>query len=147
MKNLHLVGQMRAEMKRSILLISPLPCPDIELARLSRWFVQRFKIPLPEAYREIMRRCNGLKHNGLMIWPARKESKFGQTLVEANEDLRDFNDRFVYFANLDNDLYVFDSATAKFCAIEYDSDTPWQTFQDANEMFDSLLERAWAPQQ
>lgn len=107
-------------------------------------FQKEFGHEFPDAYKRILRRANGVYHNGLIIWPATPEPLFEETIQQANKDLRsNFSDHFLYFGQLDEELYVFDLKSQKYCAIEYVGKPVWEEFLNADEMFEFMLERAW----
>ncbi|MDW9249982.1 hypothetical protein C7S13_3969 [Burkholderia cepacia] len=69
---------------------------------------------------------------------------FRQTIFEANADLRDsFDNRFVYFGQRDEELYVINTGTRRYCAIEFVGKPIWEEFSDDKEIFEFMLERAW----
>jgi len=116
-----------------------------ELATADRRFVSEFGLVLPSAYKEVLRNADGVLHNGLTIWPVGQHALFRQTIFEANADLRDsFDNRFVYFGQRDEELYVFELASQRYCAIEFVGKPVWEEFDDDKEMFEFMLERAWA---
>ncbi len=122
----------------------PEACSEGEIAAVERRFATDFRIPLPDAYKEVLRHADGVLHNGLTIWPVEKHALFRQTIFEANTDLRDsFDDRFVYFGQRDEELYVFETGTQRYCAIEFVGKPVWEEFADDKEMFEFMLERAW----
>jgi hypothetical protein len=117
---------------------------ESEIAAADRRFAADFGISLPSAYKEVLRHADGVLHNGLTIWPLEKHAIFRQTIFEANADLRDsFDNRFAYFGQFDEELYVFESATQRYCAIEFVGKPVWEEFDDDKEMFEFMLERAW----
>lgn len=133
----HMTDFLRAERR-------PLPCSEAEIDAADRAFARQFGHPLPEAYKRILRKANGLKHNGLTVWPIRPHFVFQQTVFEANDDLREtFSDQFLYFGQRDEELYVFDIGRQRYCAIEFVGKPVWMEFDDDTQMFDFMLRRAW----
>ncbi|WP_318834658.1 hypothetical protein [Burkholderia cepacia] len=99
---------------------------------------------MPASYKEMLRHADGVLHNGLTIWPIEKRAVFRQTIFEANADLRDsFDNRFVYFGQRDEELYVINTGTRRYCAIEFVGKPIWEEFSDDKEIFEFMLERAW----
>ncbi|MFA8324524.1 SMI1/KNR4 family protein [Burkholderia ubonensis] len=117
---------------------------EAEIVAADERFVSEFGVVLPTAYKEVLRHADGVLHNGLTIWPIAEHAIFRQTIFEANADLRDsFDSRFVYFGQRDEELYVFESAKQRYCAIEFVGKPVWAEFHDDTEMFEFMLERAW----
>lgn len=122
----------------------PPPCTEAEIDAADRAFARQYARPLPEAYKRVMRHANGLKHNGLTVWPIRPHFVFQQTVFEANDDLRDtFSDHFLYYGQRDEELYVFDLRRQRYCAIEFVGKPVWMEFDDDTQMFEFMLRRAW----
>jgi hypothetical protein len=122
----------------------PPPCTEEQIEAADRAFARQFSRPLPEAYKRVLRRANGLKHNGLILWPIKPHFVFQQTVFEANEDLRDnFSDKFVYFGQRDEELYVFDNDRQRYVAIEFVGKSVWMEFNDDVHMFEFMMHRAW----
>lgn len=122
----------------------PPPCTDAQIEEADRAFTAQFGRPLPPAYRRVLREANGLKHNGLTVWPIRQHFAFQQTVFEANEDLREnFSDQFVYYGQRDEELYVFDLGRQRYCAIEFVGKPAWREFDDDVQMFEFMMHRAW----
>lgn len=133
----HMTDYLRAERR-------PPPCTEGQIDEADRAFARQFAHPLPEAYKRVLRRANGLMHNGLTVWPIRPHFVFRQTLFEANEDLREnFSDQFLYFGQRDEELYVFDIERHRYCAIEFVGKPVWMEFDDDIRMFEFMLHRAW----
>jgi len=123
----------------------PAPCAAEVLNATAEGFEREFGSALPEVYRRVLAVADGVEHNGLTIWPARHRGfPFRQTLIEANQDLRDnFDEALLYLAQLDEELYVYDPRSEQFQAIELVGMPVWETFASAEEMFLFLLQRAW----
>lgn len=121
----------------------PRPCSEDEISKAETAFSAEFHHVFPEAYKRVLRRANGLAHNGLIIWPAAPESLFQETILQANTDQREnFSDDFIYYGQIDEELYVFDINTEKYFAIEYVGKSVWKKFESAEEMFEFMLKRA-----
>jgi hypothetical protein len=122
----------------------PAACQEAEIVAADERFVSEFGVALPSAYKEVLRHADGVLHNGLTIWPIKRYALFRQTVFEANADLRDsFDNRFVYFGQRDEELYVFETASQRYCAIEFVGKPVWEEFRDDNGMFEFMLDRAW----
>lgn len=138
------VDQMTAYIAGSPAYPAPNPCSEDEIDQLAQLFERKFKFPLPEAYKRVLRRANGVLHNGLTIWPAKPEKAFRETLVEANDDLREhFSMDYLYFGQRDEELYVYDLRRKEYCAIEFVGKPVWKQFLNAESMVEFMLERAW----
>lgn len=122
----------------------PAACKDAEIVAADQRFAGEFGVALPAAYKEVLRHADGVLHNGLTIWPIAEHVIFRQTIFEANVDLHDsFDGRFVYFGQRDEELYVFETASQRYCAIEFVGKPVWAEFRDDTEMFEFMLERGW----
>lgn len=122
----------------------PHACTEVEIAAADRRFASELGSTLPSAYKDVLRCADGVLHNGLTIWPVEQHVLFRQTIFEANTDLRDsFDNRFIYFGQFDEELYVLEIATQRYCAIEFVGKPVWEEFRDDREMFEFMLERAW----
>lgn len=123
----------------------PAPCPLAVVERTAMRFGQAFGSELPAVYRRVWAVADGVDHNGLTLWPAEHRGlPFRQILLDANRDLRDlFSEHLLYLAQLDEELYVQDTRTGQYQAIELVGMPVWETFASAEEMFLFLLERAW----
>lgn len=123
----------------------PGACDAEGVARAAQSFLREFGQELPHAYRRVLAVADGVDHNGLTIWPVQHcHPPFRQTLIEANRDLRDsFNEDYLYLAQLDEELYVYDTRQAEYQAIELVGQPVWERFDSDEDMFVFLLERAW----
>ncbi|MHC8294226.1 hypothetical protein [Pseudomonas sp. LB3P58] len=140
-----LVDRMTDDLLPSEVPAIPQSCPEQAIVQAETAFKQAFGLEFPEVYKRVLRRANGVLHNGLIIWPAVTEPLFQETLLEANSDLRDtFSADFIYFGQLDEELYVLELASQTYCAIEFVGKPVWKRFRDALEMFEFMLERAWS---
>ena len=139
-----LVDQMTAYLAQRPAGLSPKPCPELQIADTNAAFLAEFGHALPDAYLRILRRANGVMHDGLTVWPASSEPLFRETIIEANRDLREtLSDAYLYFGQRDEELYVFDVAAGYWCAIEFVGMPEWMRFASADEMFQFMLTRAW----
>lgn len=118
------------------------PCVEGEIARKSAEFRDAFGHFLPEAYWRVMRLTNGILYNGLEVWPVRPHELFEETVIEANERLREESTDFLYYGRMDGDLYALDLRSGRYCAIESTSKRVWKIFDDDEQMFVDMLERA-----
>jgi hypothetical protein len=122
----------------------PSACAEADIAEADQRFSRLFGRTLPDAYKRVLRRANGAKHNGLIVWPIARHTIFRETIFEANTDLREnFDDRFLYFGQWDEELYVLDVGRQQYCAIEFVGKDVWIEFNDDVEMFEFMLKRAW----
>ncbi|MCZ2903321.1 SMI1/KNR4 family protein [Burkholderia thailandensis] len=136
-----LVDRMTSELNEAN---RPRARAETEIAAADLRFAAEFGVALPTAYKVVLRHADGVLHNGLTIWPLEAHALFRQTLFEANADLRDsFDSRFVYLGQRDEELYVFETAKQRYCAIEFVGKPVWVEFRDDTEMFEFMLERAW----
>lgn len=136
-----LVESMTLELNE---LNRPQRCDEAGIVDADKRFFSEFGIHFPESYKEILRYADGVLHNGLTIWPVETHVLFRQTIFETNADLRDsFDDRFFYFGQRDEELYIFNTETKRYCAIEFVGKPVWEEFNDDKEMFNFMLERAW----
>lgn len=120
------------------------PCSEVDITEAESSFNTQFGYLFPDAYKLILRHSNGIKHNGLIIWPATPQSIFQETIQQANTNLRDsFSDKYIYYAQRDEELYVFNMKSQEYCAIEFVGKPIWNRFSNADEMFKYVLERAW----
>lgn len=120
------------------------PCSELQITKAEASFNAKFGHAFPEPFKIILNHSNGIKHNGLMIWPATSLSIFQETIQQANSNLRaSFSDRYIYFGQRDDELYTFNVQSKEFCAIELYGKREWQKFSSADEMFNFMLERAW----
>ena len=122
----------------------PLACSNSAIAAADKRFHHSFGCVLPEAYKRVLQCADGIYHNGLIVWPIGKSPLFHETIFEANENLRESpDDDFLYFGNMDEELYIFDIQRQQYCAIEYAGRSIWNEFKDDLEMFEFMLQRAW----
>ncbi|MFJ4143734.1 SMI1/KNR4 family protein [Pseudomonas sp. NPDC089734] len=141
-----MVDHMTADLLPSEVPAVPQPCPEQSIMQAEAAFKQALGVEFPEVYKRILRRANGVMYNGLTIWPAVSEPLFQETLLEANNDLRDaFSEEFIYFGQLDEELYVLQLNSQTYCAIEFVGKPIWKRFRDAHEMFEFMLNRAFSP--
>jgi hypothetical protein len=129
--------------RESALVFIP-PCSELQIAKSESSFKAKFGHPFPEPFKLVLSNSNGIKHNGLIIWPAMPQSIFQDTILQVNKNLRDsFSDRYIYFGQRDEELYTLNIESNEYCAIEYYGKSEWQKFSSADEMFKFILERAW----
>jgi hypothetical protein len=125
-------------------LKQPHPVPDETIEKAEKSFQKKFGYGLPDAYKRLLRRANGIIYNGLIVWPATPQTPFEETIEEANTNLQeDFCEDFLYFGESGEELYVFDLKAQQYCAIEYVGKACWKEFEDAEEMIQYMLARAW----
>lgn len=139
-----LVDHMTADLQISEVPAIPRPCSEAAIGQAELEFKREFGLEFPQAYKRLLRRANGVLHNGLIIWPAITEPLFQETLCQANIDLHDtFSVDFIYYGQLDEELYVLELASQTYCALEFVGKPVWKRFRDDLEMFEFMLERAW----
>jgi hypothetical protein len=121
--------------------VSP-PASSSEIDRLSTDFQKRYGVPLPDSYKQLLRVTNGLIFAGLTVWPTSKQTQISESLIDANDDLRlTLDDRFLYFGQLDEELYVLEISTGLYCAIELAGRPIWKTFKNDQDMMEFMLSR------
>lgn len=119
-------------------------CSEKEIAAASAKFQRLTGIPLPEAFKSVLRRTNGLDHNGLVIWPVSQQEGFQETLFQANEELRDsFDDRYAYFAQRDEDLFYFDPGDNRYHVMAMMGRNELEVFDDAAALLEYALKEAF----
>ena len=139
-----LVDAMTKYLAKDEVINVPRPCAESEILAADSSFKSQFSQSFPEAYKRVLRRSNGVSHNGLTIWPLKPEPIFRETIFQANSDLREnFSDKFIYFAQYDEELYVFDIEKKAWCAIEFVGKPVWKQFSNPDEMIQFVLDRAW----
>jgi hypothetical protein len=139
-----LVDHMTADLADLPAEMIPQPCNEEQILLAKQAFLAEFGHSLPEAYQRVLRRANGVSYNGLTIWPALDAPLFRETIILANRELRDtFSDAYLYFGQRDEELYVLEVATLRWCAIEFVGMPEWASFDSAEAMFQFMLARAW----
>jgi hypothetical protein len=139
-----LVDEMSSYLKNGTIKDVPQPCSEDDIRGADLAFVRDFGVALPDAYKRVLRRANGVLHNGLIVWPAKPEPLFQETIHKANTNFRDsFSDDYLYFAQKDEELYVLNVKSNIYCAIEFVGKPIWKRFSNADDMFLFALTRAW----
>ena len=122
---------------------SPVPATPSEISTLKHEFSVAYHMALPQSFCELLSFSNGIIFNGLTLWPTRVYGHFHESLLDANENLRaSFDDQFIYFGMMDEELYVYDTLKKYYKAIEFVGKAEWQTFPDCESMIKFMLERA-----
>ncbi|MBB4867158.1 hypothetical protein HNP46_006069 [Pseudomonas nitritireducens] len=123
----------------------PRACSDATIEKARGDFRKMFGTDLPEGYCTILRVADGLHHNGMTVWPIlHRGFPFHQNLMTANEDFREFAEHLVFFGQLDDELYAYDTQKGEYIATEQGLiGEAWDTFDSAEEMILGMLKRAW----
>ena len=109
----------------------------------SRQFELAFAQPLPEAYRQLLRISDGVMENGLKIWPCAPRWSFTESVVSANREMRDsVSEDFLYFGQCDDSVFVLETSTGLFLAVELNGLAVWEEFSDFEAMLAFMLESA-----
>ncbi len=121
----------------------PFPASDAEILKFKNEVKDKFNYIIPSAFEKLLSYSNGLMFNGLVIWPTSKYWLFQESFMDANINLRDsFDERFLYFGNRDEELYVYNPETMTYQGIEYIGDTAWVEFDELEEMLEFMLKRS-----
>jgi hypothetical protein len=119
------------------------PCTDSEIEDANYQFTSEMGHGFPDGYIQLLRLTNGIYQNGLTIWPIKENIVLRESILEANRQLQDtLSDSYIYFAQLDEELYVFDRESKTWCGIEYVGLPVWIEFQSAEKMYEFILDRA-----
>lgn len=122
---------------------TPSPVSEEELLKFKNEVKSKFNYMIPPVFEKVLSHSNGVMFNGLVIWPTEKYWLFQESFSEANINLREsFDERFLYFGNRDEELYIFNPKTMTYQGIEYIGDTAWIEFDDSEEMFKFMLKRS-----
>ena len=117
---------------------------EYEIIELKRAFKYKYDFEIPEAYLDILRITNGLKYNGLIIWPTAPYAEFNEGLFEANYYYRStMRGYYFYFCMLDNDIYVYNTITDKYMLIDLQGHCTCGIFSSCKELLESALTSAW----
>lgn len=121
----------------------PSQASDAEILKFKNEVKDKFNYQIPSAFEKLLSYSNGVMFNGLIIWPTEKYWLFQESFMEANINLRDsFDERFLYFGNRDEELYIYNPETMTYQGIEYIGDTPWVEFDELEEMLEFMLKRS-----
>lgn len=121
----------------------PGPVSEAEIAKAENSFRKMFGVGFPDSYKRVLRVANGIEYNGLTIWPVKREPLFSETIIQANQEFQEeLSDNYLYFAQMEEELYVFDIKTSEYCAIEFVGLPVWKRFSSSEEMYDFMLSRA-----
>lgn len=121
----------------------PYPVGDEGLLKFKNEVKDKFNYVIPAAFEKLLSYSNGVMFNGLIIWPTEKYWLFQESFMEANINLRDsFDERFLYFGNRDEELYIYNPETMTYQGIEYIGDTAWVEFDELEEMIEFMLGRS-----
>lgn len=148
---LSLLDEIRADKALDGRKLAP-PATEEELAALQTAATEQLGYTLPATYRELLTHCNGLDHNGTVIYatsdvlrtkPSGRVTYDRMGLVEANLLWRDYepHKEFVFLAETGDVLYRHNLVSGKFEVVDRvagDMDDP---ATDAYDTLDPLLER------
>ena len=124
-------------------LFNPEGATEAIVAMTSRQFELAFAQPLPEAYRQLLRISDGVMENGLKIWPCAPHWKFTESVVSANREMRDsVSEDFLYFGQRDDSVFVLETSTGRWLAVELNGLAVWEEFSDCEAMFAFMLDSA-----
>lgn len=124
-------------------LDNPLGATPAAVAVVAKEFEELFQYPLPEAYQRFLLISDGILENGLTMWPSVAERQFHESIITANQDLREnVSDNFLYFGQRDDSVFVLDTRDHRYLAIELNGLAEWNDFLDCNTMIEFILERA-----
>ena len=116
------------------------------IAEVSARFEREIGHRLPEAYLNLLRITNGIAGDGLIIWPAERiepEEEFKESIVEANLSFRSIvSDDFIYLGQRDDSVFVMDTLSGRFMALEICGLAEWEDFENCGEMIEFMLEQA-----
>lgn len=137
-----LMSEIRKQRTEENLYVPP-PADDETIEGLAREFQAVFGHDLPAEYKTILKTADGVMFNGLVFWPTRPHGEFQESLIDANRDFREMvDDRYLYFGKRDDVVFVIDTSTARFEAIDLSGMTVWKTFPDFGAMIEFALTRA-----
>jgi hypothetical protein len=124
-------------------LFNPPPATAENVAAAATAFERQFQRPLPDAYRRLLLSSDGILENGLTIWPCKPYWEFHESIVTANQELRDnVSDEYLYFGQRDDSVFVVELATERFLAVELNGLADWEEFPTCDAMIEFMLERA-----
>lgn len=124
-------------------LFNPSGSSPESVAAADAVFERQFQHPLPDAYRRLLLASDGILENGLTIWPCATYWEFHESILTANQDLREnVSEDFLYFGQRDDSVFVMDLATGRYLAIELNGLSEWEEFPDCEAMIEFMLERA-----
>ena len=116
--------------------------PDATAAAAAA-FEREFQRPLPDAYQRLLLASDGILENGLTIWPCAPYWDFHESILTANQELREnVSDDFLYFGQRDDSVFVMELATGRYLAVELNGLAEWEEFPDCETMIEFMLERA-----
>lgn len=137
-----LVKQVQAS-RNKYDLFNPAGATTEAIASVAQLFEREFQHPLPESYQRLLRATDGVLENGLTIWPCAPHWKFRESVVTANQDLREnVDDDFLYFGQRDDSVFVMDIRTGRYLALELNGLAEWDEFPGCEPMIEFMLERA-----
>jgi hypothetical protein len=126
------------------------PCPETEIEALSSRSRTVLGIELPQEYKELLRRVNGLDWNGLVIYASKRGQLQGlpkgtiEGLVDANLALRGDNDdmsNYLVLGDSGETLYaVHKLSKKKFHVIDVPDSSVMEKYADCGSLFGAALE-------
>ena len=119
------------------------PCTDIEILFFGAEFKLKFGCSLPDPYKLILLKTNGILYSNLVIWPAKSCKEIEDTIFEANHKLHRSLPNYIFFALRDQGLYyAFDATEQQYCMIDKNGSLV-QKFINSQDFFLSMLDQAW----
>ena len=115
-------------------------CDFSELERQSKYFERTFSMPMPDAYKRVLKISNGLKSNNLNVFPVTSHVFMSEDIYGANEAMAPDND-IVIFAQRNDEIYGFDNYLNKFVATDVYEGLS-EEFESSEEFFEYLLKKA-----
>ena len=134
-----LVAAIQELRRENAEFVSP-PASEAAIDALSAQFQSEFGLPLPDAYQRILRLSDGIVFDGLTVWPTHRYWPFQESLIEANQDLRE-EESLIYFGQRDDIVFVWDQKREVYAALELSGLSEWETFATAEEMVVFMLQR------
>lgn len=113
-------------------LYNPPAASSEAVTAVAKTFEREYQRPLPDAYQRLLLASDGILENGLTIWPCAPYWEFHESILTANQDLREnISDDFLYFGQRDDSVFVLELATGRYLAVELNGLAEWKNFQIA----------------
>lgn len=124
-------------------MFNPNGAPPEMVDAVATAFARNLQHPLPEAYRRLLLLSDGILENGLTMWPCAPHWKFHESILTANQDLREnVSEDFLYFGLRDDSAFVLQISTGRYLAVELNGMSDWEEFPNCEAMIEFMLERA-----
>lgn len=118
----------------------PPPASPQVVEQMATEFKRQFEVDLPPAYRDFLLLSDGLREDGLTMWPAARHGEFSESLISANVTLRETqNEDPVYLGMRDDSLFVWDLNTGRYIAVDVVALDEWQVFDCCEDMLRFML--------